>query len=468
MNNLAPRQGIFAIILLVSFCLHVLMLMFSIEKQQYDSRTDKGEKIVEQLSREALAAIANQDRISLSVLASRYQVDSDVAKLVISDQNKQPLVQTGQSQTESGQVIDQPIIQHNQVLGHATVTMKAISKGEIVGGQWLYILGSAILHGFLWLIYGYLARPTQEQLALIGEKVQQRLAISRGRLADRNSADADLVIAGGEADSLADEITNKPDGSQKIGKSITDFLHDRKLTTDSQDGEQVVENANTNVTPSPTTLSGFASSQKTSTIEVQIRFFDQFNLLHRIAPELSKPYFQLCQELLERACDSLFGAEYGVLNRYIRQVDVKRPLHFTEKGAVVHLVGREDQLPIASVLLAKLVIILNQVVYEKHRELSRFALPMTVGASLDQQFDDVHKLMKNYAKEDGLILLYPQTMLKSLNGQVQLKNLPHPTNLAEREMVWYSGLAESLMTELINKRDAILTASDKAQPERDW
>lgn len=93
---------------------------------------------------------------------------------------------------------------------------------------------------------------------------------------------------------------------------------------------------------------------------------------------------------------------------------------------------------------------------------------MTVGTSLDQQFDDVHKLAKNYAKEDGLILLYPQTMLKSLNGQVQLKNLPHPTNLAEREMVWYTGLAENLMTELINKRDAILTASDKAQPERGW
>ena len=45
MNHLAPRQGKFAIILLVSFCLHLLMLVFSTEKSQYEYRTNKGEKI---------------------------------------------------------------------------------------------------------------------------------------------------------------------------------------------------------------------------------------------------------------------------------------------------------------------------------------------------------------------------------------------------------------------------------------
>ena len=168
MNHLAPRQGKFAIILLVSFCLHLLMLVFSTEKSQYEYRTNKGEKIVEQLGKEAMVGIANQDRISLSVLANRYQVDEDVAKLVITDPNNHTLVQTGQAQNDTGQVIDKPIIQNNQVLGHAIITMKAVSKGEIVSSQWLFILGSAILHGFLWLIYGYVARPTNEQLEQLG------------------------------------------------------------------------------------------------------------------------------------------------------------------------------------------------------------------------------------------------------------------------------------------------------------
>ena len=99
--------------------------------------------------------------------------------------------------------------------------------------------------------------------------------------------------------------------------------------------------------------------------------------------------------------------------------------------------------------------------YEKHRELSRFALPMTIGTSLSQQFMDVQKLMVNHAKEDGLLLLYPKPLLKTLDGKVQFKNITHPTTVAERQMVWYNGLSETLMTELIAKRDEILTATDK-------
>ena len=49
MNHLAPRQGKFAIVLLISFCLHFLMLTFSSEKSQYEQRTQKGEKIVDQV-----------------------------------------------------------------------------------------------------------------------------------------------------------------------------------------------------------------------------------------------------------------------------------------------------------------------------------------------------------------------------------------------------------------------------------
>ena len=225
MNHLAPRQGKFAIVLLISFCLHFLMLTFSSEKSQYEQRTQKGEKIVEQLAKEAMVGITSQDRISLSVLANRYQVDQEVAKLVISDQNNQPLVQTGQAQNEVGQVIDKPIIQNNQVLGHATITMKAVSKGEIVSSQWLFVLGSAILHGFLWLIYGYMARPTQEQLAQLGEKVQQHIALARGSLAPSNrvlTADGELQL---DEDTLYNQAGDSSATAQPAatGKTINDF-----------------------------------------------------------------------------------------------------------------------------------------------------------------------------------------------------------------------------------------------------
>lgn len=487
MNNLAPRQGLFAIILLVSFCLHLLMLMFSTEKQQYDYRTDKGEKIVEQLSKEAMVSLANQDRISLSVLANRYQVDNDVAKLVITDQNKQALVQTGQSQTEAGQVIDQPIIQDNQVLGHAVITMKATSKGEIVADQWLFILGSAILHGFLWLIYGYLARPTAEQLALIGEKVQQRMALARSNVPVRpvgvpdtdglTSAEAinDTELATSDVTETNTDSNTDASLADKasLSQSIHDFLHQAPAAepttvspaSNSSDMPSVAPAALNTVTadsvaerPDP-----FAPAPNRQTdLELQIRFFDEFELFHRVAPEISKPYLLLCEQLLARAQASLFDTSYNnVLRRYIRDVTVTEMSHFSSQGAVVHLSGKPEQVALASVLLAKLVIILNQVVYEKHRELSRFALPLTVGTGVDQQFDDVHRLMVNHGKEDGLLLLLPPPLLKTLHGHVQLKGITQPTTVKEREMVWYNGLSEIFMTELIKKRDEILTSNDK-------
>lgn len=460
MNHLAPRQGKFAIVLLISFCLHFLMLTFSSEKSQYEQRTQKGEKIVEQLAKEAMVGITSQDRISLSVLANRYQVDQEVAKLVISDQNNQPLVQTGQAQNEVGQVIDKPIIQNNQVLGHATITMKAVSKGEIVSSQWLFVLGSAILHGFLWLIYGYMARPTQEQLAQLGEKVQQHIALARGSVAPSNpalTADGELQLDEG---TLYNQVGHNSATAQPAanGKTINDFLNREKSKSakDNPQTQPTATEATDNLAQENT-----VDSQKQPEIELQIHFYDQYHLLKRVAPEVAKPYFQLCNQLLMRASNSLFNSSNNVLNRYIKDVYIKDNSHFNAKGAVVHLAGKTEQLPLAAVLLSKLLIILNQVVYEKHRELSRFALPLTIGTSISHQFDDVQKLMANHAKEDGLLLLYPLDLLKTLDGKVQFKNLQHPTTITEREMVWYNGLSETLMTELIAKRDEILTATEK-------
>ena len=459
MNHLAPRQGKFAIVLLISFCLHFLMLTFSSEKSQYEQRTQKGEKIVEQLAKEAMVGITSQDRISLSVLANRYQVDQEVAKLVISDQNNQPLVQTGQAQNEVGQVIDKPIIQNNQVLGHAIITMKAVSKGEIVSSQWLFVLGSAILHGFLWLIYGYMARPTQEQLAQLGEKVQQHIALARGGLAPPNP----VLTAGGELQLDEDTLYNIGDSSATAqpaatGKTINDFLN-REKSKSAKDIHQTQPTA-TEATDN-LAQENIVDSQKQPEIELQIHFYDQYHLLKRVAPEVAKPYFQLCNQLLMRASNSLFNSSNNVLNRYIKDVYIKDNSHFNAKGAVIHLAGKAEQLPLAAVLLSKLLIILNQVVYEKHRELSRFALPLTIGTSISHRFGDVQKLMANHAKEDGLLLLYPLDLLKTLDGKVQFKNLQHPTTITEREMVWYNGLSETLMTELIAKRDDILTATEK-------
>lgn len=466
MNYLAPRQGVFAIILLVSFCLHLLIVMISMERQQYDYRIAKGEKIVEQLSKETQVAVANQDRISLGVLANRYQVDDDVAQLIISDANQQNLIQVGISQNEMGKVIEQPIIQNNTQIGTIRVTMKALAKGEVLSGHWIFMLGSLVLHIFLWLLYRLVAMPTKMQLEAIGEKLQERLIISRTgllkSLQTAHTSDVANTDIEPKPQTKTETKAEKSDNSEKTGQNIQSYLQknrnqspDIPPTTILKNTHQpILQNPNRATLPTENTSNAYE-------VAVQIRFFDEFNLLARLSPEVAQPYLHLCQQLLLRACDRLFIAHESISVFGIEQVSLKQLPYFDQHGAVIQLTGQDEDVVLASILLAKLMLILNQVVYEKHRELSRFALPMTAGVSMDLQKEDMNNLMKNHAKEDGLLILYPKNLLKCLEKNVQFKHTNQPMNISEREMVSYNGLSQVLMKALIAKRDDILTSTER-------
>ena len=102
--------------------------------------------------------------------------------------------------------------------------MKAVSKGEIVSSQWLFVLGSAILHGF----YGWFMaiwRAQRRNSLAIGRKVQQHIALARGSLAPTNPAltadgelqldDHDLYTQAGDSSATAQPAAT--------GKTINDF-----------------------------------------------------------------------------------------------------------------------------------------------------------------------------------------------------------------------------------------------------
>lgn len=470
MTHFAPRQGFFAVILLISLCAHILLLVFSGEKAQQDDRYAKGNQIVNQLTQEATLALASQDRVSLSVITNRYQTDSDVAKLAISDADNNVLVQTGQAQTQSGQVIDKTISQDNKPLGHLTVTMKDVSKGEIISSQWPFVLGSAVIHGFLLLLYSYLARPTKEQLLAIGEKVQQRMVLSRGGLPNTVSVPKSAPNTNPTPAPLADSEKNK--------KDITQFLHNSTAVNTVNDSTphhvtQVEDAAHSDANaymedeshyePAMPIRGGssiaLVSLKEPETAVLQLRFFDEFNLFDKVAPEVATPYLELCDDLLRQTCQAILVDNPYDIERQINRTTITKIGKFDRQGAIVEIKGEKSQIAMLSVLLGKLFVILNQVVYEKHRELGRFALPARVGASLDNQYPDMQKLLNNHSRADSILMLFSKDMLRTLDTQVQLKNNRNPTNLNERQMVWYDGMAEILIKNLIEKRNAILLTS---------
>ena len=193
-----------------------------------------------------------------------------------------------------------------------------------------------------------MARPTQEQLAQLGEKVQQHIALARGSLAPSNrvlTADGELQL---DEDTLYNQAGDSSATAQPAttGKTINDFLN-REKSKSVKDDPQAQPTATDNLAQQTT-----VDSQKQPEIELQIHFYDQYHLLKRVAPEVAKPYFQLCNQLLMRASNSLFNSSNNVLNRYIKDVYIKDSSHFNANGAVIHLAGKADQLPLAAVLLS--------------------------------------------------------------------------------------------------------------------
>ncbi|MFZ2842702.1 hypothetical protein [Psychrobacter sp.] len=172
MTYLAPRQGLFAIILLVSFCLQTLLLVISTDQQLSNSRAQKGEQMVAQLIDEARLSLENKDRVSLSVIANRYTSEQDVTRILIKDNNGDILVPVGNAPMQQGDTISQIATQGDAVIGSVALTLKDISKGEIIAMQWPFVIGMMLLHLLLWLLYSYIARPTREQINAISRDIQ--------------------------------------------------------------------------------------------------------------------------------------------------------------------------------------------------------------------------------------------------------------------------------------------------------
>lgn len=171
MMYLAPRQGLFAIIVLVSFCLQTLLLVISTDQQLTKSRALKGEQMVAQLIDEARLSLENKDRVSLSVIANRYASEQDVARILIKDNNDNVLVPVGNAPMQQGDTISQIATKGDAVIGSVALTLKDTSKGEIITMQWPFVIGSLFLHLLLWLLYGYIARPTKAQINALSRDI---------------------------------------------------------------------------------------------------------------------------------------------------------------------------------------------------------------------------------------------------------------------------------------------------------
>lgn len=427
MTYFAPRQGLFAVVILLSLSLHLLFFVLGQNHrltEQYQQIAENNANIIAQ---EVAIAMQAKDRVSLSVIANRYAQDDNVDFIGIYDTKDTLLVPIGK-QTDHHIIAHVPITVDNQVLGSVGVQTKAVNRSLIISDNWLYLISVLVLHFIIYLVYGYIARPSANMLKKITEDVRLRLLAS-GIVSEEQQmhhiAPASLVAA-----------------------PPLDKEHNDKTTDDDHATAQKTDNSSPPVVND--TLPPAEDLPFISLVAVQIRFEDPDDLLSAVSHHTKSTYFNLCNQILVKAVQELLklpvlsGVSLHSLNDY------------DDNGTTVLLKAdnRHAKATTAGVMLARLIVMLNQIVYDKHRELKRFCLTTRGMVSDFEHQKEIVAVSKNH--RERVLILIPEAGIIEAKSYVNFERLSKPRTALERQSYYLKLVSESTLQRLFQVRDAVL------------
>lgn len=427
MTYFAPRQGLFAVVILLSLSLHLLFFVLGQNHrltEQYQQIAENNANIIAQ---EVAIAMQAKDRVSLSVITNRYAQDDNVDFIGIYDTKDTLLVPIGK-QTDHHIIAHVPITVDNQVLGSVGVQTKAVNRSLIISDNWLYLISVLVLHFIIYLVYGYIARPSANMLKKITEDVRLRLLAS-GIVSEEQQmhhiAPASLVAA-----------------------PPLDKEHNDKTTDDDHATAQKTDNSSPPVVND--TLPPAEDLPFISLVAVQIRFEDPDDLLSAVSHHTKSTYFNLCNQILVKAVQELLklpvlsGVSLHSLNDY------------DDNGTTVLLKAdnRHAKATTAGVMLARLIVMLNQIVYDKHRELKRFCLTTRGMVSDFEHQKEIVAVSKNH--RERVLILIPEAGIIEAKSYVNFERLSKPRTALERQSYYLKLVSESTLQRLFQVRDAVL------------
>lgn len=423
MTFLAPRQGLFAVIILVSLCLHTLFFVLSEERESKERQRAMATLAVTELAQALKVPLATGDRISMSVIADKYAKEEELAFVGVYDAKDALLVPVG-AQNASGLSLKESVVSGSNALGSVVVKTGAVSRAQIISQHWLFLLGSAGLHAILWLLYGYLARPTRQMHEAISQKVRMEL-LDKGLVQQ--------VVTPTESD---DAVANKASAEEEFvtqvhAPSVASIL---------------------NVQAKPTTHTTDKPVSDESGYVVQMLFEDPNHLLATVSHDNKAAYFALCDQLLDKALLHLLALPLltGVTAEVVKYYD--------EKGAKVALHGDAPaKVATAAVFLSKLMLMLNQVVYDKHREIKRVAWQIRTTASHADDAATVLDLTKR--RREAPLILLDESAQDEVKIYAELARLDDPTSIQERETCSLAGVTRATAERLRSVRDKVLLES---------
>ena len=409
----APRQGLFASLLIVSFAFHTFLLVLATTHQLNENRANQGQLMTSQLVTDSLSELEPANTVSLALLVNRYATNPSIASIRILDAKNQVLATGGQSRTREGEVFVRDAIVNEKKVGTIEITLIKPSIGEILRTQWLATLLSLLVHGLLWLAYRAIARPSRsEYLARINNesRLKHELQLLTQALEQEKHQTA-LALAQAQQQP-------KPVMSPKANKAI----------------EQ---------------------SQDQNNIALNIQFYDPKQLLDTVTQSVSVPYFSLCQIFLNKSIE--LCVQHYKLNR--SDIQTVQPFH--EDGATLSIAANTPNAAACMAMIGTVFQLLSEVLYKRYREEKRFVLQTRSGLSTAVEamqlsaVQAAERLVHQLSARENAVHL-PNELLDQLSAHYELVSMPNPTNVLMRHAFMVNGmdsqsaeLAQSLRTEIL-------------------
>ncbi|MCU4395747.1 hypothetical protein [Acinetobacter junii] len=414
-NLNAPRQGLFASLLIVSFALHTFLLVIATTHQLNENRASQGQLMTSQLVADTLSEMEPANTVSLALVANRYATNPSVASIRILDANKQVLATSGMAKTRQGEVFVRDALQNEKKVGTVEITLIQPSIGEILRTQWLAILLSLLIHGLIWLGYRAIARPTRtEYLVLINQENHLKHEIQR--------------LTQALALEKQNTVTLVAQAQQQA--KVQPKTRVEKVSTETPQVDQ-------------------------HTLALNIQFYDPKQLLNSVNQSVSLPYFKLCQLFLDKSID-LCAKHY--------QIDPSKicvEQEFNAEGATLSTQSDQTHALECLMMIGAVFQLLAEVLYKRYREDKRFALQTrgSVASPVDAMQLDAIEASKRltqhlHAKEAALHLNHEQ--LKAIQHSYELVAMPNPSNIMTRHAFMINGMNEECATLAQNLRTEIL------------
>ena len=419
----APRQGLYASLLIISFAVHVILMVHTTNHQLGHTRAIQGDLMTRQLADDSLAMLAPVDTVSLALMANRYTSRPDVASLKIMAADGRVLTSSGNAPTRSGEVFKKKVLLDQKAIGQIELTLIQPSIGEMIRTQWLPILLSLITHLLLWLLYRVVARPTRrEYLATLAREQQLQEQLLALKL-HAEQAQKNAVMARAMANPA------------EIPKPVQASSNNDGSTTETQDNAFIL----------------------------RIGFVDPKQLLGTLSPGLARPYFSLCQTLLEQAIQQNRQHFEALDGQSGKPVDCKIVQPFGESGAIVSASGNHPQSALFLAQLAQLFNLLTEVVYRRHRDIKRFALHTRTALAEPQHNQPAQALAQSLIHQvdaNQLAVHLTDDQVLNLQQYFQLSPFDSPTDAQTREALLVTAMNVEGARFVSKARERIL-AGDK-------